>query len=91
MSSNIKIANILDVTLNLSDKSYRPFLETNQYPSNINVNSNNTSSIVKEDPKAVNTRKRRLSSNKKIFYESSKMYIEALKKSDFKEEFTYLE
>ena len=33
----------------------------------------------------------RLSSNKKIFHESSKMYIEALKNSGFKEEFTYLE
>ena len=34
---------------------------------------------------------RRLSSNKKIFHESSKMYIEALKNCGFKEEFTYLE
>ena len=34
---------------------------------------------------------RRLSSNKKIFHESSKLYIEAFKKSDFKEEFTYQE
>ena len=34
---------------------------------------------------------RRLSLDKKIFHESSKMYIEALKNSGFKEEFTYLE
>ena len=33
----------------------------------------------------------RLSSNMKIFHESSKMYIEALKNNGFKEEFTYLE
>ena len=33
----------------------------------------------------------RLSSNKKIFHESSKMYIETLRNSEFKEEFTYLE
>ena len=32
-----------------------------------------------------------LSLNKKIFHEISKMYIEALKNSGFKEEFTYLE
>ena len=34
---------------------------------------------------------RRLSSKKKIFHESSKIYIEALKNRGFKEEFTYLE
>ena len=48
ISSNIKIANFLDVTLNLSDNSYRPFLKTNQYPSYINVNSNHPSSIIKQ-------------------------------------------
>ena len=36
-------------------------------------------------------RTRRLSSNKKIFHERSKMYIEALKNSSFKEDFTYQE
>ena len=34
---------------------------------------------------------RRLSLNKKIFHESSKIYIEGRKNSDFKQEFTYLE
>ena len=47
ISSNIKIANFLDVPLNLSDNSDRPFLKTNQYPSYINVNSNLPSFIIK--------------------------------------------
>ena len=46
--------------------------------------------MIKQVLIAVNTRITRLSSNKKIFHESSKMYIEVLKKSGFKE-FTYLE
>ena len=54
-------------------------LKTNQYPSYINVNSNHPSSIIKQVQKAVNMRLRRLSSNKIIFHESSKMYMEALK------------
>ena len=90
ISFNINIANSLDVTLNLSDNYYRSFLKTNQYPSYINVNSNHPSSIIKQVPKAVNTNISRLSSNKKILHESSKMYIEAIKNSGFKEEFTYL-
>ena len=66
------------MTLNLSDNSYKPFLKTNQYLSYISVNSNHPSSIIKQVPKAVIMRRRRLSSNKKIFHENSKMYIEAL-------------
>ena len=89
ISSNIKIANIFDVTLNFSDNSNRPFLRTNQYPSYINVNSNQPSFIIKQVLKAVNMRISRLSSNKKVFHESRKIYIEVLKNSGFKEEFTY--
>ena len=87
ISSNIKIANFQDVTLNLPDNSYRPFLKINQYPSYINVNSNDPSSLIKQIPKAADMRIRILSSNKKLFHESSKMYIEAPKNSGFKEEF----
>ena len=83
ISSNMKKTSFLDVTLNLSDHSYSPFLKTNQYPFYINVNSNHSSSIIKQVPKAVDMRIRRLSLNKKIFHESSKMYIEALKNSVF--------
>ena len=89
--SNIKVANFLDVSLNLSDNSYRPFLKTDQHPSYINVNYNHPTSIIKQVPKAVNTRISRLSSIKKIFHGSSQMYIEALEYNGFKEEFTYLQ
>ena len=40
ISSNIKIANFLDVTLDLSNNSYKPSIKPNQNPSYINVNSN---------------------------------------------------
>ena len=36
ISSNIKVANLLDVTLNFTDNTYRPFLKTDQYPSYFN-------------------------------------------------------
>ena len=91
ISSNIEVTNFLDVILNLSDNFYRPFLKTDQYRSYINVNSNHPNFIIKQVRKAVNARMSRSSSNKKIFLESSEMYIEALENSGFKEEFTYLE
>ena len=58
-----------------------------QYPSNINVNSNHPKTIIKQVPKVVKMRIRSLSANEKIFQESSKIYKEALKNSVFKEEF----
>ena len=61
VSSNNKIANFLDVTLNLSNNTYKPFLKTDHYPSYINVNSNQQEAIIKWVPKAVKMRIRRLS------------------------------
>ena len=90
ISSNIRIVNFLDVTLDLSNNSYKPFIKTNQNPSKINVNSNHPKNIIKQIPKAVNLRIGKLSANEKIFKESSKRYIDALKNSGFKEDFRYL-
>ena len=47
ISSNFKIVNFLDVTLNLNDNSYKPFSKTNAIPTYINVSSNHPASIVK--------------------------------------------
>ena len=89
ISSNIKIVNFLDVTLDLSNNSYKPFIKTNQNPSYININSNHPKNI-KQVPKAVNLRICKLSANEKIFQESSKRYIDVLKNSGFKEDFRFL-
>ena len=76
------------MTLDLSNSTYKPFIKTDQYPSYINVNSNHPKTIIKQIPKAVNLRIRNLSANKKKFQESSKIYMDALKNSGFREEFT---
>ena len=81
----------MNVTLDLSKNTYKPFIKTDQYPSYINVNSNHPKTIIKQVLKAVNLRIRNLSANEKIFQESSKIYMDALKNSGFREEFTYQE
>ena len=86
VSSDNKMANILDVTLVLSNNTYKPFIKTDQYSSYINVNSNHPKTIIKQVPKAVNLRVRNLSAN-----ESRKIYMDALKNSGFRDEFTYQE
>ena len=62
-----------------------------QSPSYINVNSNHPKAIIKQVPKAVNLRIRNLSANEEIFRKGSKIYIDALKSSGYKESFTYKE
>ena len=84
-----KIVTFLDVTLNLSDNTHKPFLKSDQYPSYINVNSSHPNNMIKQIPKSVKLRIKNLSANEKIFQESSKLYKEALKNSGFREEFTY--
>ena len=79
------------MTLNLSNNSYKPFLKTDQYPSHINVNWNHSKAIINQVPKAVKLRIRNLSVNEKIFQESDKIYMDAIKNSGLKEEFTYQE
>ena len=85
------IVSFLDVTLDLSNNFHKPFIKTNHNPSYININSNHPKNIIKHFPKAVNLRICKLSSNEKFFKESSKMYIDVLKNSGFKDEFSYLE
>ena len=91
ISSNNKIVNFLDVTLDLSNNIYKPFIKMDQSPSYININSNHPKAIIKQVPKAVNLRIRNLSTNEKIFRKGNKMYIDALKSSGYKENFTYKE
>ena len=88
ISSNNQIVNFLDVTLNLSNLTYKHFLKMDQYPSYINLYSNHPKGIIKQVHKAVKMRIRRLSANEKIFKESSKIYKKALKNSGFREGFT---
>ena len=77
------------MTLDLSNNTYKPFIKMDQSPSYININSNHPKAIIKQVPKAVNLRIRNLSANEKIFRKRSKMYIDALKSSGYKENFTY--
>ena len=79
------------MTLDFLNNTYKPFIKTDQYPSYINVNSNHPKTIIKQVSKAVNLRIRNLSANEKIFQESNKIYMDTLKNSGFREEFTYQE
>ena len=92
ISSNLKIINFLDATLNLSNNFYKPFNKSNTTPTYINVSSNHPASIVKQIPNAINIRIYRLLSSKNISNNNNKeFYNEVEYNSGYKNELRYLE
>ena len=81
---NRKSVDYLDVTLNLSDGSHRPFHKPDDETSYIHAESDHPPSILKQLPKAVEKRISDLSSSKEIFEQSKQYYQEALEKSGHK-------
>ena len=57
----------------------------------INVNSNHPPSIIKQIPESINWRLSNLSSNEEVCLKNTQPYREALKKSSFLDELTYVE
>ena len=88
---NLKTVNNVNVTLNLSDNSYKPLSKTNAILTYINVCSNYPESIVKQIPNAINIRINRLSPSKNIFNNHKEFYNGALCNSGSKNELKYLE
>ena len=76
---NLNIVDYLDVTLNLLNNTYKPFSKPNNEINYIHKESNHPPSIIKQIPFSIESRLSSLSSNEKIFNESTPIYQEALK------------
>ena len=81
--ANKKIVQFLDVELNLSENTYKPFIKPNDTPLYVNVKSNHPSCITKNIPEAINKRLSALSSNKDMFNSVSQLYQDALKMAGY--------
>lgn len=84
ISSEPKIVDYLDITLNLTNNTFKLYHKDNETPTYINVNSNHFKTIVKQIPTTINTRISQWSSNVNIFNEN------VLQKSGFKNKSSYL-
>ena len=56
IETNLKIADLLDVTFNLINGSYKPYKKPNNTLLYINKNSNHPPQIIKKLPKTINNR-----------------------------------
>ena len=83
------VANFLDVTLDLSDGTYKPFRKPNDIPVYINAASNHPPSILKHIPKMVERRLNNISCNEAVFNNAKLLYEDALRRSGFDSKLTY--
>ena len=86
---NLKIIDYLDVTLNLNDRTYRPFHKPNQEIAYIHVESNHPSQVIKKIPRSIEKRLSLLSSTKEIFENSKDYYGQRLRQCGYNEKLNY--
>ena len=89
IDTNLKIVNILDITLNLIDGTYKPFNKPNSNPIYIHTQSNHPPTIIKQIPSMISDRISNLSSSEEIFNRAAPTYNEALRNSGYKEKLTF--
>ena len=81
---NVKIVHFLDVSFNLNNGLYYPYMKENNTIMYINTSSNHPPSTLKNIGKNINNRLSRNSANEAIFNASIQPYKEALQSSGHK-------
>ena len=90
IQANLRIANFLDVELNLDSGTYQPYRKPDNNPIYLNKNSNHPKTVLNQLPKSIAKRISDISSNETAFNNSIPLYQEALKKSAFTEKLSYI-
>ena len=86
---NMKIADYLDITLNLSTGSTSPFRKADDETEYIHADSNHPPNIIRQLPLSVEKRLSTLSSSEAIFDEAKGYYQEALKRNGHDHQLKY--
>ena len=86
---NRKSVDYLDITMNLTDGSYKPYHKPEDETSYIHKESDHPPNITRQLPTAVEKRISDLSSSEEIFEQSKQHYQEALKKSGYTHQLKY--
>ena len=80
IETNMKKVDFLDVTLNLYDNTYQPYMKENTTPIYVNTQSNHPPKVIQKIPTSISDRLSRNSSNIEIFDRVKKTYQSALKR-----------
>ena len=84
IKTNFKIVDFLDVTLNLSNRTYSPYKKSNDQLLYVHTSSNHPPQIINMLPKSINERLSKNFSNPEIFDKAKIDYEKALKDSGYK-------
>ena len=79
----------LDLTLDLTNGTYKPYRKPNDEPLYINLSSNHPPTIIRKLPESINRRINKLSSNKNTFYAAAPIYNGARQRSNFNTQLEY--
>jgi hypothetical protein len=85
----LNVVNFLDFTFDLNNAKHKPYRKPNDDPLYINRHSKHPLSITRQLTTAINKRIALLSSDEQTFKESTPIYQNALRHSNFDHEFTY--
>ena len=86
---NKTVVNYLDVTLNLKDGSFKPYLKPGNKLQYINTQSNHPPNVITQVPKTIEKRLSDHSSNENIFTIAKAPYEKALKESGYNVKLSY--
>ena len=87
--SNLKIKSYLDVTLNLSNGSFKPYHKPDDIIQYIKKESNHSASIIEHLPASIEKRLSNNSSDEKIFKEAAIYYEDTLNKAGYINKLVY--
>ena len=83
IEANKQIINFLDVTLNLKENNYKPYLKPGNTILYVNKHSNHPSTILKNIPENINNRLSNLASDEQQFKNTVQPYQDALTNSGY--------
>ena len=86
----INNVDFLDVSFDLHNDTYKPYMKPNNEPVYIHRKSNHPPSIVKQIPTMIGKRLSELSKNEQVFEEARPKYEEALRKSGYNDTLQYI-
>ena len=89
IDANKKIVHFLDVTFDLTDESYKPYMKPNNKLSYVHRQSSHPPALLKNISLNINKRLTNISSSKEVFNESIAPYQQALKESGYDHKLTY--
>ena len=89
IDANKKVVDFLDITMNLENDTYKPFIKPNDNPLYVHRESSHPQNVLENIPAAVNRRLSAISSNEEMFWTAAPLYQEALAKSGYNYKLSY--